>query len=541
MTNSSPTLPFSHDWGVRFSDPRLPLRVRLALVLALGALALALAGPTACKKNSGDGTAPAPANNVDARHRIRVEMGMYTDGAATTMGERICESGKLAREWEALHPGFKIEFGLMVGGDSPEGEWIKTQLIGGTAPAFLHQNAEVAWPDVDKGWYVPLDEFLERPNPYVKGNKRWFDLFANPALVNARRAPDGKLYCLPFDQVGVALFYNKDIFRKAGIERLPQTWAEMLDVYKKLDEYGVTPMTDCGFGSGADWGQSVIFEMLYHDILPLMDLIPPDPDSRAFVPNFLESPEMGFLITKGFFTHRDPRWRESLRIVKEWRRYWSKELKNTDTQRLFVTSRAATYFCGSWFINRLISDPYIDFDWGVMNLPPITQATSPYGKGYPASTVGGAGVQLHITNSTILNGNLEETIDFLMFITAPQNYERIINEPRTMLPIIKGVEAAPSMQPFVEINKHNYYCASRLMFATDGRWKTFWQRWENYFINDGFADAPEGEVNRFVNMLEVNLQDWVASKKGQKDWDFSKYEPIWKQREAQLLRELDPE
>ena len=40
-----------------------------------------------------------------------------------------------------------------------------------------------------RGWYVALDEYLERPNPYVEGNQHWVDTFTNQALVGAKRAP----------------------------------------------------------------------------------------------------------------------------------------------------------------------------------------------------------------------------------------------------------------------------------------------------------------------------------------------------------------
>jgi multiple sugar transport system substrate-binding protein len=56
---------------------------------------------------------------------------------------------------------------------------------------------------------------------------------------------DGKLYGLPKATNTIALFYNKDLFAKAGIAAPPQTWDELLEDARKLNEpannvYGIT-------------------------------------------------------------------------------------------------------------------------------------------------------------------------------------------------------------------------------------------------------------------------------------------------------------
>ncbi len=109
------------------------------------------------------------------------------------------------------------------------------------APDVIAQNAEITWQDIPKGWYIPLDEFLERPNPYIKDNTRWMDSFLNLALVNAKRAPNGKLYCLSMDIVETAIFYNKDLFKKYNL-RVPKTWQEFMLLQEKLAAPYITPV-----------------------------------------------------------------------------------------------------------------------------------------------------------------------------------------------------------------------------------------------------------------------------------------------------------
>ena len=38
---------------------------------------------------------------------------------------------------------------------------------------------------------------------------------------------DGKVYILPIDYIDIAVFYNRDLFDKLGLQ-LPKTWAEWM-------------------------------------------------------------------------------------------------------------------------------------------------------------------------------------------------------------------------------------------------------------------------------------------------------------------------
>jgi len=481
------------------------------------------------------GGAGAPGNDASADggdgNTIRVEFNFYTPGMVPQgIGEPVKQARILADEWERLHPGKKIKYRMFLQTSNTEGEWLKTQLLGGIAPEIISMNAEVSWQDVGKGWYVPLDGYLERPNPYVPGNQRWMDTFVNQALVQAKRAPDGRLYCIPIDIVETGVFYNKRLLRAHGIERMPETWAEMMRMMDTLNAAGVTPMASDN-SLGSDWGQDIIFEMLYHDILAQLDLIPSRPDAEGYLGHYLEPQEAGFLFTKGFFTRRDPRWREMNRILKDWRSGWAKELKNADPIRSFLIGRLAMFWTGSWFIRRITTDPYVDFEWGVAYIPTITRETSPYGPGTPATVIGGAAVQLHVTNSALINGNLEDCIDFLMFVSAPKSIEALASEALIFIPNIVGAKVDERLAPFQEIFKRQY-CAIKWLDSFDGEPKKYWRRMLDYYLNDGV------DLDGYLAMLEENFVHWVKLHQNDAAWDFEPMERVWQERETELRREL---
>ena len=55
---------------------------------------------------------------------------------------------------------------------------------------------------------------------------------------------DGKLWAAPLYLMGIPLAYNKDLFKKAGLdpENPPKTWDEFLKACETLKKAGITPM-----------------------------------------------------------------------------------------------------------------------------------------------------------------------------------------------------------------------------------------------------------------------------------------------------------
>jgi raffinose/stachyose/melibiose transport system substrate-binding protein len=61
---------------------------------------------------------------------------------------------------------------------------------------------------------------------------------------------DGRQYGVPFNAGVVGFWYNKDLFAQAGIDTLPTTWTEFLEVVQTLKDAGITPIA---VGAGAQW------------------------------------------------------------------------------------------------------------------------------------------------------------------------------------------------------------------------------------------------------------------------------------------------
>lgn len=71
-----------------------------------------------------------------------------------------------------------------------------------------------------------------------------------PTVTSYYTTPDGKMLSMPFNSSTPVLYYNRDMFRKAGLDpdNPPKTWPELTEYAKKLVGAGV-----CQYGFSTAW------------------------------------------------------------------------------------------------------------------------------------------------------------------------------------------------------------------------------------------------------------------------------------------------
>ena len=501
--------------------------IPLAIILAVGVWALWPPSDDEATVRLGSGPARAGSDKAARPYQLRVAPGLYLPGTMPqSVGKPLKGLLEVAEKFEQLYDDTHIEF---VGSPGVR-EWLVTQLSAGTAPDILNVNVENVWQDVQKGWYVPLDAYLEQPSPFARpgepGSKQWWDVFKYQAITRGKAAPDGKSYCISYDMVETGIFYNKDVFDKLGL-RPPKDWAEFLDGQQRLREAGYIPLI-VHVQNATDWGVDLVFDQLYYPILGGIDLRK-DPTREAYLAGYLDWDEICYLYGKGFFTRQDPRWRELWRILKDWRRYWGKDLSTEDMMRLFVTEKGAMYWSASWVVQKLARDPDIPFRWGIFYLPPIPPSVSPYSGGHEMCVIGGAAVQYVVTNSAFkdtgdpaTSERLKRAIAFLQFLTAPENADLVTNEVLSMLPNVRGVEPHPELKPFDEFLKRRY-TTTKWWFTFDMRFNEIFLRMCDLYLNDGIAEEP------YLEWTEKNLDFAVETTLRRKKVDLEALDRAWRQ------------
>ncbi len=496
----------------------------LALVLALLVWCLLPQGQAA-------GKIGPQAKSSSAKYNIRVAIGQtYMPGTVPLgIGKELHGMADVVGAFEQRFPDTHIEL-ITVPFDR---EYLVTQLSSGSAPDVVNVNVEDVWTDVQKGWYLALDPWLEQPNPFIRekndpalpGFEKWWDMFKYQAISRGKAAPDQLMYCLSYDMVETGIFYNKDIFRKAGVE-VPNTWEEMLAVMAKLEAFGVTPMT-MYVDSFNDWGTDLIFDQLYYSLLPGIDLLQ-DPLREPYLQGYLDWDEICFLFQKGYFTKSDARYRDVFRIMKEWRRYCSADIVDSRLMLTdFVRQKAAMHWNISQLVYRLGADKDLGFEWGVFYLPTIGKATSKYASGNTMCVIGGSANQLEVTNTAFSDSRdpasserLKRVMAFLQFICVPEQYEKVVNEYPCFISNIVGVESLPPMKPFVEILERPY-TTTKWVFTFDLRFCDIQRRLLELYLNDAM------DLDEFMRWQEDNIRTATDNLILRKPMDMAKMQVRW--------------
>ncbi|GAA5155009.1 extracellular solute-binding protein [Nocardioides marinquilinus] len=148
--------------------------------------------------------------------------------------EEIAWADQMVKAWNAENPDEEVKAQEIPAGKTSE-EVISAAITAGNAPCLVFNTSPAAVPQFQKqGGLVALSDF-EDGDDYVE--ERSGDLAGQYA------SSDGKYYQIPWKQNPVMIFYNKDLFEKAGLDpENPElaTYDEFLATSKKLVDAGVS-------------------------------------------------------------------------------------------------------------------------------------------------------------------------------------------------------------------------------------------------------------------------------------------------------------
>ncbi|RAV19665.1 ABC transporter substrate-binding protein [Paenibacillus contaminans] len=374
----------------------------------------------------------------------------------------------LNKEYEALHPNVKIEL-VKVPTTQDRNAWLQARMMAKDAPDIFWAQFESTWDHYQKGWFYAVDDWLKQPNPY-NGNKIWGDTFV-PGVLDSVRAPDGKLYDIPSDGVGVAIYYNKTIFKELGLN-VPKTWQEFMNVQAKIKESGKTPFAFMHVDKGCcdlSWTDSLMNSQFMRS-----DLAKYDTDHN----NRVDTPEIAQAVKNGTLPELEVL-RQQLILYKEWSQYWPKGfLSKYDQSEMFSSGKAAMQYGGSWSITAL-KTMNLPFEWGVFNFPVITKESASLASGKGSKVLGAWGPGQWVIPGYMKQEEPEKLaviMDYLMFLSTPE-HNTIISKETESEPYIVGAEASSGHEVFIEdlpltvIQGYDVYLG-----------KTYSDMWENAVI-----------------------------------------------------------
>ena len=197
---------------------------------------------------------------------------------------------------------------------------------------------------VNKTWgdYLLDLEELAKANDYEKT--------ANAGLINAcREVGGGTLKSIPYQPNVFAMFYNQEIFDKAGVTEVPKTWEELDAACAKIKEAGFTPITSDDAYILSNFGYHLSRINGYEKASEIVKEGKWDDPSVLEVAKAYED-----FAKKGYFSEQI--------ASNVWPAGQNQEL---------ALGTAAIYLNGSWLPNEVKDITGEDFSWGCFSYPAV--------------------------------------------------------------------------------------------------------------------------------------------------------------------------
>ncbi len=190
--------------------------------------------------------------------------------------------------------------------------------------------------------------------PILNANKDWYDSFTNGIF--ERMTYDGKIMAVPTCFQAALVFYNTELFEKAGA-KVPTTYDELLSTCETLKKAGITPIA-CS--AGTPWCLSMVAGYLC---------------DRTGGAKLLSD------INAGNINWQDPAFKSASSKLYELSRYFQPTAagdSNDQATAAFYNEEAAMLVQGSWVIGQMNgANPAIEDKCGVFSFPGIPGGADP--------------------------------------------------------------------------------------------------------------------------------------------------------------------
>ncbi|MFB6642768.1 extracellular solute-binding protein [Streptomyces chartreusis] len=139
----------------------------------------------------------------------------------------------LAKKFEAQNPKVKVKI-VQLENDAYKSKMTALTASGKLPDIFHTWGGGVLRQQVDAGL---VEDLTDRTKDFAEG---LLPVAKEPYLL------DEKAYGIPFDIGMIGFWYNKALFKDAGVAEPPTTWADFLDAVRKLKAKNITPLALAG-------------------------------------------------------------------------------------------------------------------------------------------------------------------------------------------------------------------------------------------------------------------------------------------------------
>jgi len=254
-----------------------------------------------------------------------------------TMGswrtDDVAQMTALLQEYKKVKPNVTIEFKPTLNVDY--NATLRLQLESGTGPDLMYARSYATGAKLlTDGYFADVSDIPGLKSNFTEGSRApW-------------TAADRRNFAVPFNAVVQVVYYNKDLFKTAGVA-VPQTWEDFLAACDKLKTAGITPIAN---GLADEWDINECFMM-------------------GILPGFVGGAEGRMEYQSGKVPLNDAKMVSAFQAMADVAKYCPDgfaALTYNDSIALFATGQAAMWVDGSWSAGAFKD---VSFDWGTFAPP----------------------------------------------------------------------------------------------------------------------------------------------------------------------------
>ncbi len=364
------------------------------------------------------------------------------------------ELEKLAIQFHHMYPHINVKFVEAASGISgATNQWFLTQATAGLLPdVYWIQGGTLNTKVLPPSIAVNLAPYFNRPNPFIPGNKSWKSIM-DPAVLRMMKSPTGAQYVLDGDWVTTFFYYNKNLFKRAGIAKAPTTYNQLLADCKILKANHIVPGADVpNYG----WFQNLFQPNFLGKALDQRATAITTKKSQQYATSYLYHLGPGN-------PAKNPRLTAWWSDAKKLFNYWNPAQNDINSSAvsnstvtgtdLFAAGKVAMIYQGSWALGS-VRKLGAKFPIGSFAFPSL-YGSSPYATKLNTSLyVGGpyAAFQYAIASKqadhTMTPAKFRAALAWLQFIGTPAHDQAVVNEYKAFVPTFKGTTPIKSFRGF---------------------------------------------------------------------------------------------
>ncbi|WP_409345570.1 ABC transporter substrate-binding protein [Paenibacillus sp. MBLB4367] len=381
---------------------------------------------------------------------------------------------QIAKDYTALHPETTVEIEI-IADNATYAQNFTTKMSADkkTAPDIVHTNLLGVADEgalIPKGWLAGLDDLLNESNPY-NGGKKVRDAIDSKYLALAVGS-SGKTPYLPFDLVGLGVYYNKTIFNKVGVKP-PATIEEFVEVSGKLKAAGYN--APIGASSFNGWLVLSLADWAYRKDADKMLTLPGDgrfdeqtmaknkdvkysADNAMFDETAIFDPEKIIALSKTVPMNspvNEKIWSTYKSLAQFFPKGWSTP-DDGQTYSQFMAQNVPMFIFGSWQVGTILGDMQKlakdkTFEWGTFKFPKFAKE-DPNFPGEPRSLLV-AGHKLGLSQKDDPE-QYKRASDFLKYVYSPEIAAKIYDITIKSGEYVQGPSLITGVKLSDEINSY---------------------------------------------------------------------------------------